>query len=113
MDLTIPDLLNFSSEAVSSLRSLAHGGRYLLRGDNTHGYRVRYNLENKKRENKTCRSLALMERAGLIEYAIPPRNHHKYHEMQVTDRGLKCLSNILNAEENERILQSPYSVCAG
>lgn len=81
----------FSVTSLAILRSMREGGRYLLRGDKTHGCQVMYNPVTKQREDRTALSLIPLERAGLIEFECDPINPKRYYSVKMTSKGMAFL----------------------
>lgn len=84
--------MRLSKESLKALENLAKGTRFMLRGDMTHGFEIRYDPVNARRSDKTCRSLPKMKRAGWIEFATPPLNHHRYYNVKLTPAGTEILN---------------------
>ena len=84
-------MMGISAEAVRTLRDMAGGDRFFLRGDRAHGFRVSYEPSSLKRRDKTCRSLPLMARAGWIEFASEPLDLQRYYRVRLTSGGATIL----------------------
>jgi len=89
----------YSATSLSILRSMRDGSKYLIRGDRSHGCKIRYNLVTKQREDRTALSLIPLERAGLIEFSSEPLTPKRYYRVKITSKGQKFL------DENDSPIQ--------
>lgn len=82
----------YSATSLSVLRSLRDGGKFLLRGDRSHGCQIRYNAITKQREDRSALSLIPLERAGLIEFVSDPIDPVRYYGVKITIMGYAFLN---------------------
>lgn len=85
----------YSAASLTILRSMQEKAKYMLRGDKSHGFQIRYNSVTKKREDRTALSLIPLEREGLIKFESEPLDPLKYYNVVITVKGTKLL------EEND------------
>lgn len=69
------------------LRRMADGTKYQLLGDKTRGREVRYAISYDERDDKNCRSLPPLIRAGYIEFESKPTDMTRYYPVRLTARG--------------------------
>ncbi|EPF0317281.1 hypothetical protein ACSN7O_004687 [Enterobacter chuandaensis] len=82
-----PKIIPPPAGVITLLRDIGAGGRYLLRGDRTHGFQVRYHKKSTERNDKTLRGLPFLVSSGWIEFACEPGDPFRYYRVRLTARA--------------------------
>ena len=91
----------YSAASLSILCSMRDKGKYLLRGDRSHGFQIRYNPSTKQREDRSALSLIPLERAGLIAFESEPLDPKRYYSVRMTEKGQDYLKESENRQCGE------------
>lgn len=92
----------YSATSQAILRAMRDGSKFLLRGDRTHGCKVRYNPVSKQREDRTALGLIPLERAGLIEFEAEPFDPNRYYSVQISKKGMMFLDENGDRERKKK-----------
>ncbi|EPF0317385.1 hypothetical protein ACSN7O_004822 [Enterobacter chuandaensis] len=76
-----------SAGLIALLRDIGASGRYLLRGDRTHGFQVRYHKKSMERNDKTLQGLPFLACSSWIEFACEPLDPFRYYRVRLTARA--------------------------
>lgn len=74
-----------------TLRRIQNGTKHQLRGDRAIGLEMRRDISACNRKDITCRSLAPLMRAGLIEFITHPTDKTRYYEVRLTETGRELI----------------------